>query len=177
MDTIVKTAWATAVMNPEFICIDTYSGYRGCQLDPAGVHHIAPPDEENIALGGYVLDALSHSRFVLPKPRSDVWIHPEATFDPEFDKRETLEKNFADWEADLMSRFNYKNARALFRKMYKVGIVCTSGIITLRPSHHVKADQWNGDGLSDEDHVVISADSPPPAIGAALRLAFSRCTG
>ncbi len=94
MDDIVKTAWASAVMNAEFICINTYSGYRGRQLDPKGVQHIAALNAEESALGGYVLEALAHSRFVLPRPRPDIWIHPEATFDPVFFERETMKKNF-----------------------------------------------------------------------------------
>ncbi|NDL44379.1 contact-dependent growth inhibition system immunity protein, partial [Photorhabdus laumondii] len=43
------------------------------------------------------------------------------------------------------------------------------------PSSHEKLEGWSGDGISVADYVVIPADSSPEEVGAALRLAFSRC--
>ncbi|XBS71987.1 contact-dependent growth inhibition system immunity protein [Acerihabitans sp. KWT182] len=49
--------------------------------------------------------------------------------------------------------------------------------LRISPSQHEKRDAWSGDGLTDADDPVLPADSSPAEIGAALRLAFSRCTG
>lgn len=51
------------------------------------------------------------------------------------------------------------------------------GMITIGPNNHEKLEAWGrekGDGIED---VVIAASSSHAEIGAALRLAFSRCTG
>lgn len=65
---VVKTAWADAGVNKEFIYVKTYSGYRSCRADPQGVGHHTNPDVSDRELGTAVLDALAHSRFVLPEP-------------------------------------------------------------------------------------------------------------
>ncbi|WP_338052467.1 contact-dependent growth inhibition system immunity protein [Stutzerimonas marianensis] len=46
----------------------------------------------------------------------------------------------------------------------------------MRPSHHEKLEAWSGKGLSESDYVIIPSGSSPSDVGAALRLAFSRCT-
>ncbi len=60
--------------------------------------------------------------------------------------------------------------------MKNCDIECGDGFITIGPTHHEKLEAWSGDGISEADYVVIPADSPLSKIGAALRLAFSRCT-
>ncbi len=47
------------------------SGYRSSRADPQGVEHHASPEISDQELGVVVLDALAHSRFVLPEPRKD----------------------------------------------------------------------------------------------------------
>ncbi|TCW00089.1 contact-dependent growth inhibition system immunity protein [Biostraticola tofi] len=87
----IKTAFATAKMNNDFICLDTHSGYRNTKLDPKGVQHLLRPDIDDEELGKLIIDTLSHSRFVLPEPRDNVWTHPEVTFDPDlYDREKTL---------------------------------------------------------------------------------------
>ncbi|XBS70886.1 contact-dependent growth inhibition system immunity protein [Acerihabitans sp. KWT182] len=177
MNDLIKGSWAGAIINEKFICIKTYSGYRSRHSDPDGVQHITKIDADGAELGNFILDSLSHSRFILPKPRPDVWIHPEATFDAAFYDKDQMEKNYADWKEMIMSMFNYKTEQALFKQMLSCGIERKGGEITITPSHHVKLDHWNGDGITDEDNVVIPDDSTPIEIGSALRLAFSRCIG
>lgn len=58
---VVKTAWADAGVNKEFIYVKTYSGYRSGRADPQGVEHFFSPDAADKQPGPAVLDALVHS--------------------------------------------------------------------------------------------------------------------
>jgi len=76
-----------------------------------------------------------------------------------------------------MERYGYKTKHALFKNMKSCGIVISGGQLVFSPSHHDKLDSWSrskDDGIED---VIISSDCPYAEVGAALRLAFSRCTG
>ncbi len=176
MNDVVKTTWADAVFNKEFICVKTYSGYRSSRADPQGVEHHASPEISDQELGVVVLDALAHSRFVLPEPRKDVWIHPEATFDMELYDYSLTNQRYDQWVENTLERYGYKTKRALFKDMKKCSIESTKGQITIRPSHHEKLEAWSGKGINESDYVIIPTSSDPSDVGAALRLAFSRCT-
>lgn len=177
MNDIVKTAWASVKVNADFICIDTYSGYRSSQLDPLGVQHLSSSDASDLKLGEMVKDALSHSRFVLPAPRTDVWIHPEVTFDLElYDYKYTAER-YDKWVKNLILQYGYKTKRALFKDMKSCDVCCANGEITISPTRHEKLEVWGGTGLKGIDNVIVPANSSPAEIGAGLRLALSRCKG
>ena len=75
-----------------------------------------------------------------------------------------------------MERYGYKTKRALFKDMKKCSIESNRGQITIRPSYHEKLEAWSGKGVSESDYVIIPSGSSPSDVGAALRLAFSRCT-
>ena len=85
-------------------------------------------------------------------------------------------ERYAAWTKALMEHYGYKTKRALFKEMKKCGIESKSGVIDIRPSHHEKLEGWSGEGITEEDHIKLAANSSPAEIGAALRLAFSRCT-
>jgi hypothetical protein len=176
MNDIVKTAWADAGLNKGLIYVRTYSGYRSSRADPQGAEHFAKADISDQEIGIAVLDALAHSRFVLPESRKDVWIHPEATFDMELYDYALTNLRYDQWVANVMSGYSYKTKRALFKDMKKCSIESKNGQITIRPSHHEKLEAWSGKGISESDYVTISSSSSPSDVGAALRLAFSRCT-
>jgi hypothetical protein len=74
-----------------------------------------------------------------------------------------------------MCRHGYKTQRALYTHMLHVTIERGGGRLQCSPSNHVKIDAWDGDGLPANSQVVVAEDSPAAAIGAALRLTFSRC--
>lgn len=170
--------WAEAVKNNEFISIQTYSGYGGgMNADPKGVEHILPADASDDALGSALLDALSRSRFVLARPRTDVWQHPEVEFDADLTDPERTQERYKAWVANLMARFGYKTKRALFKDMMSCGIELDDGVITIRPSHHERLEAWGREKDDVFVDVAIAEDRPAAEIGAALKLAFSRCTG
>jgi hypothetical protein len=176
MSEIVKTAWAGAKFNSDFIFIETYSGYRSSQADPLGAQHLVRPDASDQELGVALLDALARSRFVLPEPRKDVWIHPEATFDMSLYDYDLNNQRYSDWIDRLMGAYGYKTKRALFKDMKSCSVENKLGEIVIRPSCHEKLEAWSGKGIVESDYVVIPANSPASDVGGALRLAFSRCT-
>lgn len=103
------------------------------------------------------------------------------TIDPEtnpefFDIRGRVIKYYNEWVAQVMGRFEYQTKRALFKDMKSCSVDALDGVVTIRPSHHEKLEAWSGKGIAEKDYIVISSHSPHEEIGAALRLAFSRCT-
>jgi len=78
---------------------------------------------------------------------------------------------------EIRDKFGYKNKRSLLKEMMVCGVIQKEGLVTIIPTHHESGDVWNGDGIEDEDKVVISIDLQLAQIGAAIRIAFSRCTG
>ena len=165
MTGITERKWAQAESNSDFICVETYSGYRSSALDPEGKQHLLAPDASDELLGLAVQDSLSHSRF-LPV---------EAV--PAFFGYRAVAHRYVEWVKALMERYGYKTKRALFKNMKTCGIECCSGVITIRPTNHEKLEGWSGEGISKDDFVIVPEDNPPAVIGAALRLAFSRCIG
>ncbi len=81
MSDVDKTQWASAKINDDFICVETYSGYRLTKLDPKGVQHLAKIEIDDHDLGLLVIDAISRSRFVLSQPRKDIFIPSDVTYD------------------------------------------------------------------------------------------------
>jgi hypothetical protein len=91
---------------------------------------------------------------------------------PTFCRERTAQ--YRAWRDSLMSRHGYKTQRALYHLLH-VTIERGGGRLQCLPSIHVKIDAWDGEGLPANSQVVVAADSSAAAIGAALRLTFSRC--
>jgi hypothetical protein len=157
--------WASACANAKMLAVDTCSGYRGTVGDPAGPHYDFSPDVTDEALGAAVLDCLAHSRFLDTSELRAELFHPHA-----------VATAYASWIERLMQFGGVKTKRALLKDMDCCWIEQDGDAITIQPTHHEKLEGWSGDGFTDADHVVISAQESPSAIGAALREAFRRCT-
>ena len=154
---------ASAVENGDFVCVETESGHGSTAWDPEAKQHLLPPDVSDDELGQAVLDALAHSRHMSVE-EACVFLEYRA-----------VKVRYDTWVAALMERYGYKTRRALFKSMKNCSAECVEGRITIAPTRHEKLEGWGrekDDGIED---VVIPADSPPAAVGAALRLAFSRC--
>jgi hypothetical protein len=177
MNKTARDAWAQAICNRDFICVETYSGYGGgTNADPQGKQNFLTPDASDYALGDAVLDALAHSRLILAAPRAGSTYPPDIVFDPDFSDYKQIGERYAARTRVLMEHYGYKTRRALFKDMKNCYVKREGGTVTICPSHHEKLEAWGrtkGDGIED---VVLPADSPPGEIGAALRTAFSRCT-
>lgn len=159
-----KKSWVSAKQNQDFILIETCSGYNRFAKDPKGASHHLSCNTDNESLGRAVIDALSHSRFLTLKEVE------------EFFDYERIQKNYENWRQNLMTRYGYKTKKALFKNMMSVSIEVYEGQMTLMPWSQEKLEAWGPTPNGDADNVIIPADSSSEDIGAALRLAFSRCT-
>ncbi|MBS9443845.1 contact-dependent growth inhibition system immunity protein [Photorhabdus heterorhabditis] len=154
---------AGCVFNGDFYSVTTYSGYRSLNLDPLGGNHMLSPGTSDEELGVAVFSALSKSRFIPYENLGD------------FLDNEKRKERYEQWVIEMMEFHPYRSKRQLFKKMHNCGIQLLDSQITIRPSSHEKLEGWSGDGFSESDYVIIPADSSPEEVGAALRLAFSRC--
>src|SRR5687767_5276370 len=124
MDDVVRTAWAGAVSNGDFVCVETYSGYRSSQSDPKGKQYLLSPDVSDQELGAAVLDALAHSRFVTPQEDLDLF------------ECDSLVLRYKEWVQSVMKKYRYKSKRAMFKNMKNCSIEKREGIIEISPWHH-----------------------------------------
>jgi hypothetical protein len=154
---------ASAKNNRDFISIESYSSFNSALADPKADEHLLFSDASDEEAGTTVLEALRQSRFL--------------SYDELVILLENNQQNYQNWIQKLMSLYGYKTKRALFKNMKSCDISLKDGMITIEHTNHEKLEAWGGEGISKEDYVHIPADSSPAEIGAALRLAFSRCIG
>lgn len=157
--------WASCYCNNEFLLIETMSGLGRFGDDSLSPPQLLPPDADDKSIGETALIALSNSRTLSLEEYGD------------FFNLEKGQEKYAAWIAMLMEKYGYKTKRALFKDMKNCSIHRINGVITILPTRHEKLEAWSGKGLKESDDVVITANSSPTEIGAALRLALSRCTG
>lgn len=156
---------AAVKFNGEFYCLDTYSGYFGSWRDPAGKQYLLAPDCSDQELGARLLDCLSRSRVAKVEDAPDLYLD-----------REEMVRHYREWVSALLAAYGYSTRRALFKNM----LSCTvhrwrQGNIVIYPSNHDRLEGWSSEGLTAADNVVVPSASAAAEIGAALRLAFSRC--
>jgi hypothetical protein len=160
---VTRPAQAEAIANDDFICIESYAGYRTYDKHPLGSQHLLKPDVDNEKLGLTALDALARSWLVCSSGALNQLSRDEERL------------RYADWASSMMSRYGYKSKRALFNNMRNCTIRRVKDTIILMPSIHQGLDCWireKNDGIED---VYAPAGSTPTEIGVALRLAFDRC--
>lgn len=161
----IEPTWkrrVTAKITEEFICIIPQSGYRLAMADPTAPERLFAVDISDNVLGDALKNALKESRFLTLEEAKGLRLAAESQDDR--------------WARSLMDRYGYKSKQALFKKMKSCSIVLSGTDLVFSPSHHEKLNSWSrskDDGIED---VVIAAGSSTEELGAALRLAFSRCT-
>ncbi|WP_413727925.1 contact-dependent growth inhibition system immunity protein [Sodalis sp. RH19] len=157
--------WASASCNEKFICLETLSGLGRVRQDftvPSIFLSLSSSEE---TVGESTLIALSKSRTLKLDEYAVFFNHQD------------MDKEYNLWVAKTIEKFEFASRKALFKNMKSCSLHCINGMITIRPSRHVKLEAWSGDGITESDYVRTPADSSPAEIGAALRLAFSRCIG
>jgi len=169
METVERKFWASIRANGDFIYVKTCSGLHAPLPDPDGREFCLDPTASDEELGEALLASLAASRQIASR---DARCSSGKIF---YDRRGRVEEEYKEWMARTMARFGYKTKRAMFKDMNSCLAESNGDAITIMPTHHVKLEAWDGDGLTKEDNVVIPADSPPSEAGAALRLALSRC--
>ncbi|MEW9809143.1 MAG: contact-dependent growth inhibition system immunity protein [Candidatus Symbiodolus clandestinus] len=160
---VENKACAEVYKNNEFVSIETYSGYGSSRADPKGKEYRLPVDADDRTLGDAVLDTLQYSRIVHPKE------------DPELFSNQKMMERYQQWVAELMAAYGYKSRRALFKEMHSCSIEKIQGSITIFPRWHEKLEGWSISASKGPFPIIIPDSSNPEEIGAALKLAFSRC--
>lgn len=171
--------WAGIMQNQDFYFIETRSGLRsGTFGDPKGNEHLLELATSDAALGAALRDSLSASRVVALNPAPDGMTWPTfVEIAPEF-KSENYDAYYHDWLAKTMLRCGYKTKRKMFAEMRLcyVELDMDKAEIEIAPKNHVKLEAWDLGKLTEADNVRISAQASDAELGAAMRLALSRCT-
>jgi hypothetical protein len=143
-----------------FISVETLSGVPGLvyrEDEPSKLY--LEPDATDELLGRTLLSALNKSRFV-----DDT--------EPEFFNPDRATRVFEDWTNDVIRRYNFKSKEDAYKSMDWCEGQMFDEKITIRPHRH-GSPGWRR--LPPEKTVVIPATDDAEAVGAALRLALSRC--
>jgi len=148
-------------MNEQFIHVYTKSRYRMAYADPLGDSFMLSPFVSNEELGTAVVSALSKSRFLSVAEAEQL--------------RAGAEERQGIWIDQVCKRYGYKSQRVLFKGMKNCSIECADHVLQIMPSVQEKSGGWSGDDIAPEDYVSITDTSSDSEVGAALRLAFSRC--
>jgi hypothetical protein len=164
MERAIEKKWASIDTNGDFIFIETQSGYRSCVSDPLGESFYLSPNIDDQTLGKAVLKALAKSRIIAPED-----------FGTFFD-RDRIQEYYESWVEKTKELYGYKTKKAMFRNMDYCSVVAENNTIKFEPWHHEKLESWGATANGKADYVIIPDSSPEEAVGAALRLALSRCT-
>ena len=152
---------ANALWNGDFFCIETYSGLGLLGRDYAGAQCLLSAEATDKELGIALLVVLSKSR--------ELTLEEYGIF---FDyKKRKIEHE--KWV--MLLKEKYKTKKALFRIMRTCGVENDEMTIKINPTWHAQLEAWSGTGIKESDKVIIPSNSSEAEIGAALRLAFSRC--
>jgi len=170
---VIRGYWAEVFENESFICVETWSGYRGGDYrDFKGKQNLLATTVDNSMLGLAVIDALTHSRWVLGSPREGN-VYPS---DIEFDASLcNYKENYSIWVDSLMKRYGYKTKRDLLKNMKNVSVEKRGEMLTFSPMDHTGLDLWEVPDKGEK--IEISVASTPEEIGGTLRLALGRCSG
>lgn len=176
MEKVAKTAWAGIKASESFICVQTYSGYRGSQMDPSGATHYLAVSAGDQELGATLMDALSKSRFVIPAMRRDIWIHPDARVDAALYDFDSMARRYDSWVAECMELYGYKARKALFKNMKSCTAKCQSGALYIQPMRKERGEGWSVPIDQPAVSVTVDTDRSSEEVGAAMRLALAKCT-
>jgi hypothetical protein len=154
---------ASVSMNERFICVETYSGRGLMGRDPGGVCEFHGLDVPESILGDSLRRALEASR----------WMTMEE-YPVFFDGEHSKQVNQA-WIERAIERFGSRTDVAIYKKMVTCSVRSQDGLITIRPSVHVKPKAWSGDAVSPSEYVELATSSTDVALGDGLRSALARC--
>jgi hypothetical protein len=151
---------AAIYRSARFISVETLSGAPGLVYREDEPYRIyLHPDATNELLGRTLLTALNKSRFV-------------DNTEPEFFDPDRADRVYETWEKDVMQRYGFASKRDAFKSTDWCRATASDGKITIEP-HRPEWPKWRR--LAPEQTVVIPATDDAEAIGAAVRLALSRC--
>jgi hypothetical protein len=160
-DRLPFTQWTDVHRTERFVSVEPLSGHSVPFRDDEGHVTYLPPDATDDALGRALLGALDRSRFIWPRD------------EPEFHKWERYVGCYRNWQKDFMQRYGYKTKRDAYKNMDWCRITRSEGAISIKPHQRDRPEYFRD--LPPEKTVVVPATDDPEAVGAAVRLALSRC--
>jgi hypothetical protein len=132
--------------------------------DPKGMEIYIKDISNNKEIGESILKVLSKSR-VLDANSPDV----DDFLFSSIGKRYNADINCK------MQKYDYKTKTAMLKNMQLCYVEQTSETITFIPLKHDKLEGY--EGMDKIFNVMISTDSSPETIGAAVKYSIARCTG
>jgi CDI immunity protein len=159
---IIFRKTATIHRSTKFISVEALSGVPGLMYQEDRPYRIyLDPDAANELIGRTLLTALEKSRFV-------------DNAEPQFFDPDRATRVWENWEKDVMQRYGFKSKRDAYKSMDWCQGHMFDGKITIEP--HRRGSPGSGwRSLPPEKTVVIPATDEAEAVGAAVRLALSRC--
>lgn len=154
---------ATIYANPDFLLIEACAGFRRVARNPYEKSHLLEPSAECSQIGSALLDALARYKQL---SQSEI-----ATF---FDLTR-VERDYAEWVANLKDQFGYETKKALFQQMKHCLVRADDRAITVCPTRHEKLEAWSGTGTKGDDNVIAELGASPDIVGRAVLLALERC--
>lgn len=155
------------MFNSELIFISTRIHYRVSVVRrDTGVHSVLPISCSDAELANAVRRSLNESRMIDIETERYLLSFPE------------VGKMYEEWVAQTVEQRGYASRKALFKDMMAVDIDQTPETLTLQPLIHEALEGW---GLPDKgtrpdpEKVVVGFDVTDAELGAAIRLAMSRC--
>jgi hypothetical protein len=161
-DRLPFAQWATINRTEKFICIEPMSGYRMTIREDDAFRIYLEPDAGENAIGEAVLTALDRSRFIYPLD------------DREFFRFERAKKNQRIWENEVMKKYKYKTKRDLYKNSDYCRVERSEGVIEIKPHIRDTKPGFIRD-VPKEKIVTIPTTDDPSLVGAAAKLALSRC--
>jgi hypothetical protein len=146
--------------SPKFISIEALSGVPGLMYQEDKPYRVyLDPDATNELIGRMLLTALNKSRFI-------------DNSEHEFFNPHRAVRVWEDWENDLIQRYGFKSKGEAYKNLDWCAGQMFDGKIKIQP-HRRNPPVWKS--LPAEQTVFIAATDNAEAVGAALRLALSRC--
>ena len=161
----LPTAWADLGYNGKSYVTSTRSGFRSSAIDKNGLYRFVAPDASSRELGEALLDVLGASRVV-----------PESEFSDFFDWRK-VDERVKKWCEVQCEYFDVKSIQTVNKNMMRCGVEVRDGILYLDSWIHVAASEWKDFTDQDAHTTSLPYNSPPEAIGAAIRTAIQLCDG
>jgi len=156
------TPLASLICTSRFLDVTAYSGYRGYRLDRTAFGRTFANDVGHDEVGAAVKQALSSSRLI---DYSEI----KAFFEPK-----AMEKSYTDWVNELIARFCYKSRGAMHQDMRRCNAELRGATIHFFPTRRDRSEGFSNIG-EDALDVMVPIEVPDSEVGAAVRLALSRC--
>jgi hypothetical protein len=154
---------AHVLSKPEFILLETISGWYSVYWDYKRPRLYLPQDISDERLGVALRDTMSHSRVVSPADDPDLF--DDAKADQRFDA----------YVRELMDRFGYASGREALKELLHCSVELVDDQISIRPSRQFAPSLWQG--LGPDSWILLAADCSASELGKGLRLAIGRCRG